>query len=299
MTPRQYQFSWYAQDRWQVSRKLTMTLGLRYEFYPLMTRATGKGIERLIPETNQVLLGGRGNIPKAVGVTVSKRLFAPTLGLAYRLDDKTVIRTGYGINYDPLPFSRPLRGFYPLTVNFAFNALDSFSTARKLDAGIPPVFGPDLTSGVVNLPAVADMRSPYEGQIHRGYTQSWNFPVERRLPQDILGQSPMWASSVHLLADREANAGARPAAARQPSVLQQVWLYRDLMWDGYLSSTTTPPDNVRKSSARACCGAYTWSKAINMTDDNGWAGGLELGSGVRPRRSAAGYDRQRPQWLGL
>lgn len=47
MTPREFQFSWYGQDRWQVSRKLTVTLGLRYELYPLMTRATGKGIERL------------------------------------------------------------------------------------------------------------------------------------------------------------------------------------------------------------------------------------------------------------
>ena len=43
MTPREFQFGWYAQDRWQVSRKLTVSLGLRYELYPLMTRATGKG----------------------------------------------------------------------------------------------------------------------------------------------------------------------------------------------------------------------------------------------------------------
>ncbi len=68
MTPREFQFSWYAQDRWQVSRKLTMTLGLRYELYPLMTRATGKGIERLDPATNLVYMGGRGDVPKDVGV---------------------------------------------------------------------------------------------------------------------------------------------------------------------------------------------------------------------------------------
>ena len=34
MTPREFQFSWYGQDRWQVSRKLTVTMGLRYELYP-------------------------------------------------------------------------------------------------------------------------------------------------------------------------------------------------------------------------------------------------------------------------
>ena len=51
MTPREWQFGWYAQDRWQVSKKLTVSLGLRYELYPLMTRANGKGIERLDPPT--------------------------------------------------------------------------------------------------------------------------------------------------------------------------------------------------------------------------------------------------------
>lgn len=184
MTPREFQFGWYAQDRWQVTRKLTLTMGLRHEYYPLMTRATGKGIERLDPETNQVFLGGRGNVPRNVGVTVSKRLFAPTLGMAYCATDKTVIRAGYGIHYDPLPFSRPLRGFYPLTVNFAFNAPNGFTHVRTLAEGIPPVVGRDLSTGIVNLPAVADMRSPYAGQIHRGYIQSWNLTVERRLPLD-------------------------------------------------------------------------------------------------------------------
>ena len=46
MTGREWQFGWYVRDRWQVSRKLTVNIGLRYEYYPLMTRA-GKGIERL------------------------------------------------------------------------------------------------------------------------------------------------------------------------------------------------------------------------------------------------------------
>ena len=64
-----------------------------------------------------VYLGGRGNVPDDAGITVSQKLFAPRVGIAYRLDDKTVIRAGYGLNYDPIPFSRPLRGWYPLTIN--------------------------------------------------------------------------------------------------------------------------------------------------------------------------------------
>ncbi|MBV8820731.1 MAG: TonB-dependent receptor, partial [Acidobacteriaceae bacterium] len=105
-TGREWQFGWYVADRWQVSQKLTVNVGLRYELYPLMTRA-GYGIERYDPSTNLVYMGGRGNVPENAGISVSHKLFAPRLGIAYRLDDKTVIRTGYGINFDPIPFSRP------------------------------------------------------------------------------------------------------------------------------------------------------------------------------------------------
>ena len=73
-------------------------------------------------------MGGRGNVPENAGISVSKKLFAPRVGLAYRLDDNTVIRAGYGINFDPIPFSRPLRGWYPLVINAA-------NTAERLRLG--------------------------------------------------------------------------------------------------------------------------------------------------------------------
>ncbi|MBM3798273.1 MAG: TonB-dependent receptor [Acidobacteria bacterium] len=47
LTGREYQFGWYAQDRWQVNRKLTLNAGLRYEYYPLIGRSNGKGVEWL------------------------------------------------------------------------------------------------------------------------------------------------------------------------------------------------------------------------------------------------------------
>ncbi len=300
MTPREYQFSWYAQDRWQVTRKLTMTLGLRYELYPLMTRATGKGIERLDPETNLVYLGGRGNVPKDVGVSVSHKLFAPTMGIAYRLDDKTVIRTGYGINFDPLPFSRPLRGFYPLTINIANNSVGSFDSAGTLEGGIPATPLPDLSSGVLTLPKNADMRSPYKGQIHRGYTQSWNFTIERKLPQDILGTiAYVGTQSVHLLADYDINAGSpgpsATAANRRPYFDRFGRNLATNMWDGYLSSNYhSLQTSVRKSLTKGLMvqGAYTWSKTINMTDEDGWASvGWNWGPAFYRNRAVAGYDR--------
>ncbi len=297
MTPREFQFGFYARDRWQVTRKLTLNLGVRYELYPLMTRANDKGIERLDPETNLVYLGGRGNVPKDVGVTVSHKLFSPRLGLAYRLDDKTVIRAGYGLNYDPLPFSRPLRGFYPLTVNFAFNAPNGFSAVSPLDQGIPAVNGPDLSTGVVSLPAVADMRSPYLGQIHRGYIQSWNFTIERRLPMDLVASvAYVGTESTHMLADRDINSGYPGSGqAGRPYYAKFQRATATLMWDGYLSAnyhSLQASLNKQFSKGLLIKGAYTYSKAINMTDDDGWAGvGWNWGPVFYRNRAAAGYDR--------
>jgi hypothetical protein len=297
MTPREFQFSWYAQDRWQVNRKLTMTMGMRYELYPLMTRATGKGIERLDPATNLVYLGGRGNVPKDVGISVSHKLFAPTLGIAYRVNDKTVIRTGFGLNFDPLPFSRPLRGFYPLTINNSYQPENGFSYSRTLAQGIPAPDLPDLSSGIIPLPKTADMRSPYAGLIHRGYTMSWNFTVEHRLPQQILASiAYVGTSSVHLLADRDINASyPGGGTAGRPYYSQFGRSIATNMWDGYLSSDYhSLQTSVRRSLSKGLMlqGAYTWSKAINMTDDDGWAGvGWNWGPVFNRNRAVAGYDR--------
>lgn len=297
MTPREWQFGWYARDRWQVTRNLTVNLGLRYELYPLMTRAAGKGIERLDVDSNTVLLGGRGNVPQDTGVTVSHKLFAPRIGIAYRLGEKTVIRTGYGINYDPLPFSRPLRGFYPLTVNFDFAQANSYSPVRSLAEGIPPVFGPDLSTGRVTLPTVADMRSPYPGEIHRGYVQSWNFTVERRLPVNMVASvAYVGTETTHQLADLDINSGYPGSGnAGRPYAVKFGRTIATNMWDGYLSShyhSLQTSLNKQFSHGLLVKGAYTWSKAINMTDEDGWASVTwNWAPAFSRNRAVAGYDR--------
>lgn len=304
MTPREWRFGSYVQDRWTVTPKLTVSVGLRYEYYPLMTRAHDKGIERLDPSTNLVYLGGRGDVPKNVGVTTSKLLFAPRFGFAYRLDEKTVMRAGYGINYDPLPLSRPLRGFYPLTVNFDFpapngflQAVDSNGSPLSLATGMPPVVGPDLSSGVVELPAAASERSPYAGELHRGYTQSWNFTVERRLPSNVLASiAYVGTQTVHQFADLDINAGyPGSGTAGLPYAAQFGRTQATNMWDGYLSAHYhSLQTSVRRqfSNGLMLQGAYTWSKAINMTDDDGWAAvGWNWAPVFSRNRAPAGYDR--------
>ena len=302
-TGREWQFGWYARDRWQVSRNLTINIGLRYEFYPLMTRA-GKGIERYDPVSNQVFLGGRGNTPENAGITVSHKLFAPRVGIAYRLGDKTVIRSGYGINFDPIPFSRPLRGWYPLVIDTAKNAPNAYSWAGTIEQGVPNVVGPDLSSGVVTLPGGVAERSPWGGEVHRGYEQSWNLTIERKLPQDfVMSVGYVGSHTAHLLADYDINAGYPGSTqANLPYNLAYGRTVATNMWDGYLSSNYNSLQvAVNKSFSKGLLikAAYTYSKTIDYTDDDGWASVNWNWAPVFQRnRAVAGFDRAQVLQIG-
>jgi hypothetical protein len=311
MTTREWQIGFFVRDRWQVNRNLTLSLGLRYELYPIMVRAD-RGIELLdlnspVQLTNgtpngfmQVLLGGRGGNSETLGVTSSKKLFAPRLGFAYRMGDNMVVRAGYGVTYDPMPFGRPLRGFYPLTI-----AQDFVSTApgRSLlftpfgtlssTVGIPAFTGPDLNQARVNLPGTVQMRTPYPGQLHRGYIQSWNLFVERKFIADFkIEAGYVGTQTVRALGDTEGNA-AEPGGV-QPLNARYGRTASTLLWDGQFSANYHALQvaiNRRYSNGLFIKGAYTWSKAINMTDDTGWAGLTFNSPSQRARnRALAGYD---------
>ena len=296
MTGREWQFGWYARDRWQVNRNLTINIGLRYEYYPLMTRA-GYGIERYDPNSNNVFLGGRGGQPEDVGITVSHKLFSPRIGLAYRLGEKTVIRVGYGLNYDPIPFSRPLRGWYPLTVNFANLASNGYAWSTTFQQGVPNAQGPNIASGVVPLPGNASERSPWGGEVHRGYVQSYNFTIEQKLPENIIGSvAYVGTHTVHILADRDINYGSPGSGTTGLPYYASYGRTLPLnMWDGYLSAEYNSLQvAVNRSFSKGLMikGAYTYSKAIDYTDDDGWVStGWNWPAVFQRNRAPAGYDR--------
>ena len=88
-----------------------------------------------------ILLGGRGDTPKDVGIHPSKTLFSPSAGVAWRVKETQVVRGGYRLNYNPLPFGRPLRGAFPLTVAASFVGANNFQPFGRLEDGIPAFSG--------------------------------------------------------------------------------------------------------------------------------------------------------------
>jgi len=294
MTAREWQHGMFVRDRWQVNSKMTLDLGLRYEYYPLMHRAD-RGIERLDLNTFNVLLGGVGGNDENLGIKVSKTLFAPRLGFVYRMNDETVFRSGYGVTYNPLPFARPLRGFYPLTIAGNFTTNNAYGWVTTLKDGIPAVTGPDLSTGVIKLPATVDERTP-EMDLSRGYIQSWNVSVERRLPMDVsVNVAYVGTKGTDGFADLDINASDTPGGgpASRPYF---ATFGRNISLLSWGPRVTTRYHSLQLAVNRPLKaglllkGAYTFSKSMGMTTsgEDGWVG-LDFNG---PSQYARNYARQ-------
>jgi hypothetical protein len=298
MTTYELQMGGYFRDRWQVTPKLTATLGVRYELYPLMTRAGRGGIEEYDPNTNIVSLGGAGGLPKGLGVSTSHKMFSPRIGLAYRLNNTTVLRMGYGITRDPMPLSRPLRGFYPLTVGETFTSLSTYAAFGTLAQGIPPVVGPNESTGKVPLPTSATMRFITDNHLKRGYIQSWNFIAEKELPGKMVASAGYVGTiTVDAFADWNGNAAAPGTGVAGQPFFQKFGRTADtLFWNGFVGANY---HSLQMSLKRQVAdgltlqGAYTYSHAIDYVDDDGWAGFdvWNYAPQIGRNRATSGFDR--------
>ncbi len=283
MTGREWQMGYYLRDRWRVTPNLTLNLGLRLEQYPLMSRANS-GIERLDLSTYTLLLGGRGNVPKDVGLELQKWYLAPRLGVAYRINDKSVVRAGYGRTINPLPWSRPLRGAFPYDIFFN-NTSEQFASVTTLTAGIPNVPIPNFQSGRVTLPVNVFTRTPNNGTeffpgagkgLDRAVIQQWNFAYEYKLPGDIIVETAYVGTRTDGgYADLNINYGEPGGgnASRKFFALAGATTIND--WGARTRSRYQSLQlsiNRPFSKGLLLKGAYTLSKAKNMADEDGWTG---------------------------
>ncbi len=153
-------YALYVRDNWQVSPKLTLDYGLRWEYYPIYSH-DNYGAVRFDPATDNIYVGGEGGVPENAYSSASKKGFGPRVGAAYRLTEKTVLRAGYGISTDP-DNMRNQRNQYPAIVNQVYQPPNTYqfinyagvpnsdgSTRVSLADGIPAPTFPNITVGVI------------------------------------------------------------------------------------------------------------------------------------------------------
>jgi len=196
----------YVRDQWAVTPKLTVSYGTRWEYIPFLKRAD-RGLERYDPDTNTMLICGVASVPDNCGVQISKRMFAPRVGIAYRLTDSFVIRAGYGITNDPYLETQALRANYPVLIPLVITAPNSFQAAGTLAAGLPPIVSPDLGKGMITVPSNIAIATVAK-DLTRGYIQSFNFTIQGKLKFGLTGQaSYVGTRQVHQFGFLDLNAG--------------------------------------------------------------------------------------------
>lgn len=91
----------YIQDDFKVNQKLTLNLGLRYEFGTPYYEKNNR-LSNYDPVSNSILLASNGSLKNRALVDPDYNNFGPRLGFAYNIFPKTVLRGGYGIGYNYL-----------------------------------------------------------------------------------------------------------------------------------------------------------------------------------------------------
>jgi hypothetical protein len=290
--------SLYAQDTWQLSR-VTLNYGLRWELYPFATRGA-TGVSRFDPSDGNVYTGGLSGVPLDTGAKVGPGSFLPRVGIAYRLNEKTVVRAGYGHSADPKPYI-DFRNAYP--INFAWShpavtsggVTNAFIPVTTLRLGLNEALfgaGPDLTQGVIRLPAGAGTTT-FPKEDSRKYIQSYNVAVQRELRDGYsvqVGYVGTRALGQQAFVNINASAPGTGNAGRPLSVfgivndITMVMPYRDTV---YNALQTEFKGRMRASLFGV---VYTLSRATNYADNDAnpriqWLDAAELNKGP------AGYDR--------
>ena len=213
---------YYVQDTWQATNKLTITAGIRWEIPGVWTerynRIASFNPNEINPALKGITVNGqpvRGALdfvlsdqhPEKGARTEHYGLFAPRLGIAYRLNDKTVIRTGGGIYYLPsnlqfseAPWAMPLGSigtpwlatldggvtpYYPISDPFPNGFIPAPGNLPHDQAQTVLIGG-----GLTNIP-LRSVPYPYQGQ--------WNLSVQRQFWGGIAVEAAYAGSSgVHL-----------------------------------------------------------------------------------------------------
>jgi hypothetical protein len=202
-------FSFYVQDDFKVSSRLTLNLGVRYDlFMPVMEKYNAEGTFDLATGTLYVPKGQTAQLTPIIQsivpisataprglVPVNKTNIAPRIGFAYKAADKLVLRGGYGIffaGYETGPWSNPSPAFNP-----PFFVTESFTVpcpspsanpaAGQLDCRIPRLnnFSNGFPSDALSNPNTPQLLG-LDPHIRTPYMQQWHLSAQYELPFDTM-----------------------------------------------------------------------------------------------------------------
>ena len=255
----------FVLDNWQASRKLTLNYGIRYELQTVPYSVAGFARELNAAQTAPVpdtvpSPGFRFHNP-------NHKDFAPRLGLAYRLDEKTVIRAGAGIYYNP----NQTNSFTFLTTNPPFGnsttctslpTTPTLSLSNPIGAGCNTSVSQNWITDNWHLPPAA--------------MNQWSFGVQRQLSKSTgLDVQYLGSHSYHLDRSFYNNTPYFPGPGainpRRPNQLfgQIRTISNDLISNYHHLAVSI---HQRLFRGFQFDGSYTWSHALDVTSDSNNSG---------------------------
>jgi hypothetical protein len=191
---RQQMYFGYVQDDYKVNNKLTLNLGLRYEFATPQYTADNK-LANFNPVTNSLIYASGGSLYNRALVHPDPNDWAPRAGLAYQLFKHTVIRSAFGISY--ILFNRAggenlLAYNGPNIINSSLNQATTQGICSSASAPAASCFhtlAQGFPSGFIDpsnfSTAISEVRY-IPGSNRNGYVESWHFTVQQELRKDLL-----------------------------------------------------------------------------------------------------------------
>jgi hypothetical protein len=189
---RHWAYFTFIQDKWAVTPKLTIDIGLRHEFYaPLIGLVDQGGLSNYDPLTNTLQVAGYGAVSESVGVQKYWKNWGPRTGASYRLDDKSVLRAGYGVSTLPFPDNSYAYNF-PVKQTNQFNGPNTFAPAGSMANGFAdPVVAQIPSNGLIDAGTAALRSQAYfhiPSDLHEGALHSWNAAYQRELPGHLTAE---------------------------------------------------------------------------------------------------------------
>ena len=217
--------SFFGQDNWKVSSKLTLNLGLRWDpYFPYRDQKNrvacfrpGAHSQRYPTAPQNLIFGGDPGCAKGSMTYSNLANLAPRLGFAYRISNRTTLRGGAGI-YFSQPQSSQMNGATQTAPFAPYYTLTDVSVANPwMTAGIvnpfPGLFGgvvPSPSQAVFTLPVVVDDTFPPNFQVPAMAT--WNLTLEHQFGTDwLLSAAYVGNMGWHLMSNQDGAEDLNPS----------------------------------------------------------------------------------------
>jgi trimeric autotransporter adhesin len=260
-------FDGYAQDDWRVLPNLSLNLGARYEYNGPFIE-TGNQIANLDVNFNPqsvvgyLVLPGQsgpffGGYPDAL-VRPSKNDWAPRIGLAWKPMKDTVVRAGYGINYNLSQYSTFVRdfAFQPPFAITQTNSVPDVESAASSPLSLMNGFPGNTSSEVTNNYGL-------DPNYRLGYVQIWNVDIQRQLPGNVqLNVGYNGAKGTHLDTQRALIPTCEATESCAANEASAPFIYDSSEGNSILHAGTV---RIRKRMSKgfAVSGVYVFSKSID------------------------------------